>query len=130
MFFSASSVCETGWTKFGMNCYKKSEDYKDWETARSTCISLGGDLLSILSQEEQDFIASLHTAGGYAYGGGNDRTDEGTFSWIDGSAWTYDYWRSGEPNDYGGNEDCMSIRVDGEWNDVPCQNSYLYICKK
>jgi len=30
----------------------------------------------------------------------------GIFEWKDGSKWLYDNWRSGEPNNWEGNEDC------------------------
>jgi len=30
----------------------------------------------------------------------------GVFEWKDGTEWDYDNWRSGEPNNWEGNEDC------------------------
>lgn len=36
----------------------------------------------------------------------------------------------GEPNNAGGNEDCVEMRTDGRWNDVGCGASRRFACKK
>lgn len=65
-FFSAANPgpqCDLtgGWTQFGSNCYKlKADTRKSWSEARSDCVEEGGDLASVLSpQEEQYVTASL-----------------------------------------------------------------------
>jgi len=40
-----------------------------------------------------------------AWLGYTDRTVEGTYEWVSGCASTYTNWGSGEPNNYGGDED-------------------------
>ncbi|XP_035531670.1 lithostathine-1-beta-like [Morone saxatilis] len=37
-------------------------------------------------------------------------------------------WNTGEPNDYGNNENCAMNRRSEGWNDVPCTNEYMFIC--
>jgi len=37
-------------------------------------------------------------------------------------------WHSGEPNDAGGNEDCIEV-IGGDWNDVPCADPRRFICE-
>ena len=58
----------------------------------------------------------------------------GTFVWIDGTnvAATGSHWRtaSGEPNNWGGNEDCTEMHFDGKWNDNGCFREFAFICKK
>ena len=45
-----------------------------------------------------------------------DLSNEGTFVWdSDKSETEYTYWRAGEPNNLGNNEDCVFI---GHWNDL------------
>ena len=42
-------------------------------------------------------------------------------------------WKSGEPNNYGGNEDCTHLKsicgYVGPWNDNDCDKKQRYICK-
>ena len=38
-------------------------------------------------------------------------------------------WGRGEPDDYGGGEDCVISRGDG-WNDAPCAAQHPWICEK
>ena len=42
----------------------------------------------------------------------------------------YKNWKSDEPNDAGGNEDCVHLTSSNEWNDKSCTATRAYICKK
>lgn len=49
--------CPTGWEKFDKNCYLfQDTDLQPWTAARYKCQNQGGNLVSITSQQEQDFI--------------------------------------------------------------------------
>ena len=45
-----------------------------------------------------------------------------------------DFWKDGEPNNFGGNENCVVIDNNGEWNDAPCEQLLAYprfaLCQK
>ena len=60
-----------------------------------------------------------------------DQTQEGTFLWGDGTPLKFDNWNNGEPNDWGGQEDCATFNCGGEteWNDVSCNDRYGFICQ-
>ena len=45
-----------GWKLFNRSCYKISEDKKSWTEAKTKCGELGGHLLKIDDQAEQDYI--------------------------------------------------------------------------
>jgi hypothetical protein len=49
--------------------------------------------------------------------------------WSDGmlaaAVWT---WAAGEPNNAGGDEDC--VMQQGRWNDLPCSRSLRYACRR
>jgi hypothetical protein len=49
-----------GWTDFGSYCYKlKSETTKSWLAARHDCLKEGGDLLSLSSTQEEEFVSGI-----------------------------------------------------------------------
>ncbi|KAK2893265.1 hypothetical protein Q8A73_015749 [Channa argus] len=37
-------------------------------------------------------------------------------------------WKSGEPNNFGGLEDCVAMDPNGLWNDCGCQNVCPFVC--
>jgi hypothetical protein len=63
--------------------------------------------------------------------GYTDRDVEGTFTWANGSTARYTNFAVGEPNDYGGNEDCVPLGRFGDytWNDATCSNGFRYVCE-
>ena len=49
--------CPTGWEKFDKGCYLfQDTDLQPWTVARYKCQNQGANLLSITSQQEQDFV--------------------------------------------------------------------------
>jgi hypothetical protein len=59
------------------------------------------------------------------------------WSWIDNSAWSYENWWTGEPNNAhnNGNEDCLTLyksgnSANGYFNDYPCSYAASFICAK
>ena len=124
-----------------------------WAQARAQAQALGGDLVVINDQAENDFVNNLvsgsawigltdnESAGGSESGdtsglpypaAGNTPSDEaGTQrgeGWVnvDGTPLLYQNWRGGEPNDVGG-EDFAEIVDDGGWNDLPDSPNFLRV---
>ncbi|XP_050186562.1 hepatic lectin-like [Myiozetetes cayanensis] len=62
----------------------------------------------------------------------SDRNSEGIWEWIDGTDYgsSFTFWKEGEPNDSGGNEDCAHLWLGGRWNDVHCNYECFFICEK
>lgn len=115
-----------------------------WGLARSTCSSAGFNLLEVNSAAENAWVRSQLDArfGSVdAYLGGNDTGAEGSWLWDNGQQfWSgsssgipvggrYANWRSGEPNDDGG-EDCAELKPDGLWNDDSCSGSERFVCSR
>ncbi len=91
--------------------------------AQNFAQNLGANLVSIQSGAENTCIGSSLVANSlndYVFIGLTDETLEGTFVWLDDEPLGYSNWASGEPNDNGGDEDCVQIFPDGSWNDLPC----------
>ena len=56
------------------------------------------------------------------------------WTWSDRSEWSYDNWRSGEPNEKvragERNEFCIEMLQSTEWNDRWCGTPRYFVCKK
>ncbi|XP_060568366.1 mannose-binding protein C-like [Ruditapes philippinarum] len=92
---------------------------------------MGGHLVEITSQSEDDFVRSLGT--GPSHIGLNDIDNEGVHVWISSgnlAFGTFTNWKVGEPSNGGSGEDCVEIRAQGRWNDVPCSLTRLYVCER
>ncbi len=83
-----------------------SLDVTSWESAKKYCEDLGGHLAVISSPEENSALYSYITSidKPNAYFGYSDRANEGSWTWVDGSAVSYTNWQSWQPgsesNDY------------------------------
>ena len=91
--------------------------------AQAYAQSFGANLISVQSSAENaDLVQALSNqgfAGQVIWIGYSDATNEGTFTWYDGSSVSYTNWAPGEPNN-AGDEDCTQIYPDGSWNDLNC----------
>lgn len=90
----------------------------------------GANLVSIQSMEEnQCVLSALNNIGqtGTIWIGFNDEAVEGQFVWYDQSPVGFTNWAPGEPNNSGGNEDCVQIypggASPGTWNDLSCTSA-------
>lgn len=86
----------------------------DWHTAETEAVNLGGHLVTINDQAEQEFVWQNFIR---VYGedaqrsfwiGLNDIANEGRFVWSSGEPVTYTHWAVGEPNN-AGNGDAVYI---------------------
>ena len=115
----------------GQSCYRLTADTALWVDARAACLSWGGDLVSIESAAEDDFLTSRSTIDVWI--GANDRELEGTLVWADGSPLVYTNWGDAQPDDFGAQEDCGEKRVvdAGGWNDRPCDGTLQeFLCER
>lgn len=79
--------------------YRIYDKNMTWTEAQAFCEELGGNLASITSQGEQDYIASLIGEKGkmHQYWIGARYLD-GNYVWSDGTEWSYTNWDNLEPN--------------------------------
>lgn len=92
-----------------------------WTDAEAAAQALGGHLVTVRDQAENDFLQALarDVLGGEIWLGYNDVDSEGNWVWSSGLRTTFTNWNSGEPNNSGGVEDFAAmIRSTGRWNDV------------
>ncbi|XP_042620405.1 CD209 antigen-like protein C isoform X2 [Cyprinus carpio] len=114
-----------------------STELKSWSDSRQYCRDRGADLVIINTEEKQRFISSLVSE--RVWIGLSDREQEGIMKWVDNSPLKQGFWLKGEPNNYGGNEDCIQLNYNREkpgwsplnsWNDVACSEKIKGICEK
>ena len=101
-----------------------------WDNARSVCLDLGGDLVSIGDVDVNNYVKSKLTGNIVdLWAGGNDKVTEGTWVWSDGVTWSYTDWHTGGGND--DDEDCLVVTANPSWwVDVPCTTEHYFMCEK
>ncbi|KAG1664762.1 Macrophage mannose receptor 1 [Nymphon striatum] len=131
------------WYSFNGYCYYSSHldtmqlRTKGWESARSFCKDNGGDLVSIHSDYDTDFILKLVFRNAktirnrvHFWIGSKRSNFGGMFKWSDGSAMNYLYWDNHHPSYYE-IEACASLSpYNGFWIDNACNNQLHYICQR
>ncbi|MEM7755361.1 MAG: C-type lectin domain-containing protein [Planctomycetota bacterium] len=87
---------------------------------RVAAVDLGGTLVAIGGQAEQDWLFERLGTSEKFYIGFSDEVVEGAFAWDSGEEAVYTNWASNEPNDHGSGEDyaVMNWNSRGEWNDI------------
>ncbi|XP_026764354.2 macrophage mannose receptor 1-like isoform X1 [Galleria mellonella] len=131
--------------KFFRKDYKYLEDtesfYKihviarSWQAARDTCKLEGASLFYPADEGEANTITKMWTndlISVQIFIGISSLLGNRVFVTIDGLSISdvYHKWLKGEPNNLGGNENCVVIKRDGSLNDCSCSLPHNFICKK
>lgn len=112
--------------------------------AKQRCQSISGELLTIHSQEELNFILALIWQKAAPFIGLKKQYFEddwnlyGTWTWDDESRLKFDNWAIGEPEEYSEqrdhNYDCGIILTNepqaGKWVSVDCHSNHTVICER
>lgn len=121
------------WT-FNGHVYKLYNEFATWDMAKNRCETLGGNLASIKSQEENSFIFSkIKDISGTVYIGASDAEREGSWVWTDGSVVSYNRWPGGQPEVNHGNNHYAAFnpaKYGNRWI-LPDKTDvkYGYLCK-
>ncbi|KAL2079241.1 hypothetical protein ACEWY4_024985 [Coilia grayii] len=135
--------CTAGWEYFSGKCYYFSTDMKNWAESRDACVTMGGHLVIIETEEEQDFLSRQNpTLPNRYWIGLTDSAKEGEWRWVDNGLLNDNakYWWGHEPDDWKGTadrplpegEDCAEMFVNGvrlSWYDTSCKDSSKRICE-
>nr|XP_020506487.1 macrophage mannose receptor 1-like [Labrus bergylta] len=136
-----------GWRQYGSNCYKLNADTrKSWSDARHDCVQNGGDLVSITSAAEEQYITGeldpsrfdlwigLSTLKcnkiGCQVEAGNTQ-----WAWSDATAVGFLNWGTDEPTLDAQVGSCSAIIKDasdefGKWRSHVCRYERPYMCKR
>jgi len=127
-----------------LHCYMAFSEAKTWFQARRVCENLGGYLLTITSEDEQNFVwkkfgSMFQETWKGPWIGLSDAFEEGDWQWVNGESGvvgqdlTYSNWYIGEPDDCCGGQDCASIAGGHwgyKWSDQKCFYLLPFICER
>ncbi|MFN6159355.1 MAG: lectin-like protein, partial [Dolichospermum sp.] len=100
-------------------------NFGTWEQAQAQALSLGGNLVTINTAAEQNFLVSAFGGNEQLWIGLTDEVTEGQFNWASNETSTYTNWFPGQPDNGGPQgEDyvVMNFGAAGQWNDYPDPN--------
>lgn len=123
---TSTSCSSIGGSFYGTHCYVVNRTLTTWDTAESSCRSLGGHLAIITTSSENYFVYSIAQTAVWI--GARDVASEGTFLWPDGTTVAFGNFASGEPNG-GTNENCVQMTATSTWNDLSCAATRGYVCE-
>ena len=130
-------VCPVNFAYINGNCYQITEMVYTWIDAVSACQDQGAYLATLHSQAEVRWVYEYFRTEGKTSNsiwiGLNDIAKEGNYQWIDGRGnySSFSYWISGEPNNSGGDQNCVVLWAGylGKWGDIACANVFPALCK-
>uniref|UniRef100_A0A3Q2XGB6 Galactose-specific lectin nattectin-like n=2 Tax=Hippocampus comes TaxID=109280 RepID=A0A3Q2XGB6_HIPCM len=124
--------CPEGWTQLDKYCYIFEHEPRTFSDAERVCTILGGNLASINSRLENAVVVELIREGAGSvvdtWIGLHDAILEDNFIWTDGETFKFSNFGAGQPDNTGGNEDCVEIRGDSLWDDDECTDLNPFVC--
>jgi len=142
---SCAVTCDAGWEAFDDHCYllmKNNENhYDDINVCRNECTALEGNLTSIHSKEENDFVFNLiepnSESSYYGLTWLGASCIRSVCKWDDGTPWDFENWKPGFPINYNtycvflGDDNGTGLELD-EWSNGVCNFSSEFdcVCKK
>ena len=114
--------------EFGGHSYRLTSDLLTWREAEAEAVRLGGHLVAINSQEEQDFISRNFPKSLDLWIGLSRQRTSKTFAWSSGEPLIYTNWHPTEPNNLENSEECVTMSaIVSSWNDTSGDSSLLGI---
>lgn len=126
--------CPSGWQLFDGQCYyfSSASDRRSWADAKKACNDrYESQLASVHSMHENDFLGESDLGDQYHMWIGLESKNFDWYEWDDKSDVSFTNWDRYEPNNKGGNEQCVEMMPhNSKWNDNHCSQKHPYVCKK
>jgi hypothetical protein len=122
------------------NCFLLFNTPETWDSAKASCEAIGATLVVIDTVAKQELMAVLSQS--FPAGepdlwiGATDVVEETKYVWVNGEDMVLANWRTGMPNNNGGNgtpENCAVLEADTAtrgWDDRPCALDFPYLCER
>ncbi|XP_064841713.1 macrophage mannose receptor 1-like [Oncorhynchus masou masou] len=110
--------------------YHYVSEEKTWSEAQQYCREHYTDLAFISNQEEVDQLLPISRGDWTWIGLHRDVNDPTGWTWSGGENSAFRFWKSGEPNNAGGIEDCVMVQWDMGWMDSRCSRTLPFLCYK
>ncbi len=108
-----------GGIAYGSSIYVAGTIGLSWHDAVAEAQAMGGHLVTISSEGENNFIKNTFGTDGAVWVALSDHVNEGTFRWSNGESVAFTKWMPGEPSDFGSGQDFAAmVTADGSWDDV------------
>ncbi|WAR16653.1 MRC1-like protein, partial [Mya arenaria] len=128
-----------GRSRFGSSMYLPFFAGRNWQDAQNTCELMGGHLVTITTQEENNFVLGIRVYPlSDTWVGANDLSIEGNFTWITGEEWTYNKFTNADAwADSHDENDCLLIKRDqfqdplfsNKFDDARCSRLAKFVCE-
>ena len=110
-----------GVQQFNGHYYKVFDFGMTWDDAKIFCENLGGHLVTITSQQEQNFVNRMIADYGnkkyYWFGASKDSFKN--WNWVNGEQINYKNWQINQPDNKNGHENAiMTYKDNFGWNDL------------
>ena len=120
---SKTSQIPSDAVKFNGHSYKLFDVGLNWLDAKAYCESLGGHLVTITDNSEQNFINRLlANCSKNAYWIGGFKNSTGMWQWVTNEPWIYEHFADNEPNNSGNCLHMYGIKDNGinkgKWDDT------------
>ncbi|XP_058864858.1 macrophage mannose receptor 1-like [Acipenser ruthenus] len=104
--------------------YTLIEVLKTWTEAQQYCREHHTDLVSIKDASENEDLVKKAQGTPFWIGLFNE-----PWKWShQGDSYTFQTWASGDPDNRGGNENCVVMGRTGGWCDTACNSQYPFFC--
>ena len=126
----SSTECPIGYQEIsGEFCFAKGTEEETFVEATKACRQLGGFLAEPRSHAISNAITFFDFHQKPFFIGLRDINYNGKFLWqTDYAALTYEDWRTGQPDNYGGQQYCVQNKNDG-WSVCRCTEELDYLCQ-
>lgn len=99
----------------------------NYDEALSLAQDLGGYLVTINDQDENDWLQVRMAEVGSYWIGLSDEEEEGNWIWLNDEPADFINWATGEPNNSNNAEHYARAKTNGKWTDRPASNNFRVV---